>query len=159
MYFRPRTLDETIDTLSRHGGQILSGGTDFFPALGDRPIASAIVDISGVAELRGISFSDREIRIGGLTTWTEELPGRSDRFRSRIVEPLPAICATHLRRPMESRPCWHSMLKSSSHRKLEREDFHWQSFSSETGRRSVAPMKFCRPLLCLANSIGPAQRS
>jgi CO/xanthine dehydrogenase FAD-binding subunit len=73
LYFRPRTLNETIDTLSRHGGQILSGGTDFFPALGDRPIASAIVDISGVAELRGISFSDREIRIGGLTTWTEVL--------------------------------------------------------------------------------------
>ena len=73
MYFRPSTLNEAVDTLSRHGGQILSGGTDFFPALGDRPVASAIVDISGVTELRGISFSDREIRIGGLTTWTEVL--------------------------------------------------------------------------------------
>jgi CO/xanthine dehydrogenase FAD-binding subunit len=73
LYFRPTTLDEAVDTLSRHGGQILSGGTDFFPALGDRPIASAIVDISGVAELRGVSFSDREIRIGGLATWTEVL--------------------------------------------------------------------------------------
>ena len=73
MYFRPRTLDETIDTLSRHGGQILSGGTDFFPALGDRPVTSAIVDISGVRELRGISFHDNDIRIGGLTTWTELL--------------------------------------------------------------------------------------
>jgi len=73
LYFRPRTLSETTDTLSRHGGQILSGGTDFFPALGDRPISSPVVDISGVSELRGISFHDNEIRIGGLTTWTDVL--------------------------------------------------------------------------------------
>jgi CO/xanthine dehydrogenase FAD-binding subunit len=73
LYFRPRTLDETIDTLSRYGGQILSGGTDFFPALGDRPASSPVVDISGVSELRGISSHDSEIRIGGLTTWTDIL--------------------------------------------------------------------------------------
>jgi CO/xanthine dehydrogenase FAD-binding subunit len=73
LYFRPRTLNETIDTLSRHGGQILSGGTDFFPSLGDRPRSKPVVDISGVSELRGISIKDREIRIGGLTTWTEVL--------------------------------------------------------------------------------------
>lgn len=73
MYFRPRTLDETIETLSRHGGQILSGGTDFFPALGDRPVLGPVVDISGVSELRGIDINDKEIRIGGLTTWTEVL--------------------------------------------------------------------------------------
>jgi CO/xanthine dehydrogenase FAD-binding subunit len=73
LYFRPNTLNETIDTLARHGGQILSGGTDFFPALGERPVSSPIVDISGVSELRGISFTDTETRIGGLTTWTEVL--------------------------------------------------------------------------------------
>jgi len=73
LYFRPRTLSETTDTLSRHGGQILSGGTDFFPALGDRPVLTPVVDISGVSELRGISYSDTEIRIGGLTTWTDIL--------------------------------------------------------------------------------------
>ncbi|HMK22464.1 MAG TPA: xanthine dehydrogenase family protein subunit M [Terriglobales bacterium] len=73
LYFRPRSLSEAIDNLSRHGGQILSGGTDFFPALGDRPLPSAIVDISGVAELRGISTDDEYVRIGGLTTWTEIL--------------------------------------------------------------------------------------
>jgi CO/xanthine dehydrogenase FAD-binding subunit len=31
------------------------------------------VDISGVSELRGIDINDKEIRIGGLTTWTEVL--------------------------------------------------------------------------------------
>jgi len=70
LYFRPTTLDEAVDTLSRHGGQILSGGTDFFPALGERPISSPVIDISGIAQLRGVSIGADEIRIGGLTTWT-----------------------------------------------------------------------------------------
>ena len=73
LYFRPRTLHEAVDTLTRHGGQILSGGTDFFPALGEQPISNAVIDISGVAELRGVYMGAGEIRIGGLTTWTEIL--------------------------------------------------------------------------------------
>jgi len=73
LYFRPRTLHEAVDTLTRHGGQILSGGTDFFPSLGERPISSPLVDISGVAELRGVSIGSDEVRIGGLTTWTDVL--------------------------------------------------------------------------------------
>jgi CO/xanthine dehydrogenase FAD-binding subunit len=66
-------LPDAVDILSRHGGHILSGGTDFFPALGEKPTPPSIVDISGVAELRGISMDSETIRIGGLTTWTEIL--------------------------------------------------------------------------------------
>jgi CO/xanthine dehydrogenase FAD-binding subunit len=73
LYFRPRNLHEAVDTLARHGGQILSGGTDFYPALGERPFPASVVDISGVSELRGISTDSESIRIGGLTTWTEIL--------------------------------------------------------------------------------------
>ena len=73
MYFRPRSLHEAVDTLARHGGQILSGGTDFYPALGERPFPASVVDVSGVSELRGISTDSESIRIGGLTTWTEIL--------------------------------------------------------------------------------------
>jgi len=73
LYFRPSTLHEAVDTLSRHGGQILSGGTDFFPALGERQVSGPVVDISGLSELRGISIETDRIRIGGLTTWTEVL--------------------------------------------------------------------------------------
>jgi CO/xanthine dehydrogenase FAD-binding subunit len=49
----------------------LSGGTDFFPALGDRPVTGTVVDISGVRELRGIETERDYVRIGGLTTWTQ----------------------------------------------------------------------------------------
>lgn len=73
MYFRPRTLQEAVHALASHGGQILSGGTDFFPALGERPVPSPVVDVSAVADLRGISIESDHVRIGGLTTWSEVL--------------------------------------------------------------------------------------
>jgi CO/xanthine dehydrogenase FAD-binding subunit len=73
LYFRPRTLNEAVDALARHGGQLLSGGTDFYPALGDRPVTFPVVDISAVTEMRGVSIDANCIRIGGLTTWTEIL--------------------------------------------------------------------------------------
>jgi len=73
LYYRPRTLQEAVHTLASHGGQILSGGTDFFPALGERPAPSSVVDVSGLEEIRGISIEPAQTRIGGLTTWTELL--------------------------------------------------------------------------------------
>jgi len=73
LYFKPRTLSEAVGALARHGGQLLSGGTDFYPALGDRPVTFPVVDISAVSEMRGVSIDSNCIRIGGLTTWTEVL--------------------------------------------------------------------------------------
>jgi CO/xanthine dehydrogenase FAD-binding subunit len=71
LYFRPRTLNEAVHVLVSHGGQILSGGTDFFPSLGERPAPDRIVDISGLNEIRGITSDRACTRIGGLTTWSE----------------------------------------------------------------------------------------
>ncbi len=71
MYFRPDTLDEAVHVLASSGGQILAGGTDFFPALGDRPVTQSVVDVSGVRELKGVVEEPTYVRIGGLTTWTE----------------------------------------------------------------------------------------
>ena len=71
MYLRPHTLSEAVDALANSGGQILAGGTDFFPALGDRPVCDTVVDISALGELRGIAQEAEYVRIGGLTTWTE----------------------------------------------------------------------------------------
>jgi CO/xanthine dehydrogenase FAD-binding subunit len=71
LYLRPRTLDEAVQALAASRGTILSGGTDFFPALGDRCASGPVVDISGVEEIRGISIGADSIRIGGRTTWTE----------------------------------------------------------------------------------------
>lgn len=71
MYFRPTTLSEAVAALASSGGEILAGGTDFYPALGERLPQTDVVDITGVREIHGISMTDEHVRIGGLTTWTE----------------------------------------------------------------------------------------
>jgi CO/xanthine dehydrogenase FAD-binding subunit len=90
LYFRPRTLEEAVHTLANHGGTILSGGTDFFPSLGERPAPSPLVDISGITDLRGISVEKEFIRIGGRTTWTDvirtPLPRCFDALKSAARE-------------------------------------------------------------------------
>jgi CO/xanthine dehydrogenase FAD-binding subunit len=71
LYFRPRTLTEAVHTLAEQRGHLLSGGTDFFPSLGDHPAPSPVIDISALSELRGVSIESDHVRIGGLTTWTD----------------------------------------------------------------------------------------
>ena len=71
MYLRPKTLQEAISVLAGSAGHILAGGTDFYPALGDRLPQGDVVDITALGEIRGISFEPEHFRIGGLTTWTE----------------------------------------------------------------------------------------
>ena len=71
LYFRPRTLEEAVHALAKSRGTILSGGTDFFPSLGDRTVSTPIVDISAVTELKGIHSANDTICIGGRTTWNE----------------------------------------------------------------------------------------
>lgn len=81
MFLRPRTLTEAVAALDAPGIQILAGGTDFFPALGERPVSAPVLDITAIPELSGIAIDDREIRIAGRTTWTDV-----------IAAPLPACC-------------------------------------------------------------------
>jgi CO/xanthine dehydrogenase FAD-binding subunit len=71
LYIKPKTLDEAVFALAAEPAQILSGGTDFYPALGDRPVRGSVVDVSGLGELRGVTPEADRIRIGGLTTWSE----------------------------------------------------------------------------------------
>jgi len=71
LYLRPNTLEEAVQVLAQQGGTILSGGTDFFPALGDAPITGTVIDISAIGSIKGIISTAREHRIGGLTTWTD----------------------------------------------------------------------------------------
>src|ERR1700736_6919211 len=70
--------------------QILSGGTDFYPNLGDRVVRGPVVDVSGLGELRGVSSEAGWFRIGGLTTWSEiirtPLPRCFDALKSAARE-------------------------------------------------------------------------
>jgi CO/xanthine dehydrogenase FAD-binding subunit len=89
-YSKPRTLDEAMALLAAGEAQILSGGTDFYPALGDRVVRGPVVDVSGLGELRGVSTDADHFRIGGLTTWSEiirtPLPRCLDALKSAARE-------------------------------------------------------------------------
>jgi CO/xanthine dehydrogenase FAD-binding subunit len=90
LYFHPSTVQEAVCILAQHGGTILSGGTDFFPGLGDRPFNGTVVDISSIPAIRGVISTGPEHRIGGLTTWSEliaaSLPPCFDALKSAARE-------------------------------------------------------------------------
>jgi CO/xanthine dehydrogenase FAD-binding subunit len=71
LFLRPGTLDEALAALAETRATILSGGTDLFPALSFGPLRGTVLDISALAELKGIRFADAFIDIGGRTTWSE----------------------------------------------------------------------------------------
>ena len=79
MYFKPTNLTEAVELLATYRGQILAGGTDFFPGLGDRPVAGPVIDLTRVAQMRGIALEPGCVRIGGLTTWSEVITSRLPR--------------------------------------------------------------------------------
>lgn len=71
-YLRPPTLEEALTALgARPGWKIVAGGTDVYPALGDATLRADLLDITGIAALRGISAVPGHTRIGALTTWTD----------------------------------------------------------------------------------------
>ena len=71
MFLRPGTLDEALAALAETPATVLSGGTDLFPALSFGPLRGTVLDISALAELKGIRVTDSDIEIGGRTTWSE----------------------------------------------------------------------------------------
>jgi CO/xanthine dehydrogenase FAD-binding subunit len=82
-------LNETL-TLLAEPARLLAGGTDVFPGAGERPLTGRIVDISRLRELRGVTRTSGEIRIGAATTWTdlvrEDLPPAFDTLRAAARE-------------------------------------------------------------------------
>ena len=90
MYVRPKTLDQALGALAERPGRVLSGGTDFYPALGENPVRGSVIDVSALRELRGVAVSGEYFRIGGLTTWSEiiraPLPRCFDALKSAARE-------------------------------------------------------------------------
>lgn len=72
-YARPGDLAEAL-ALRGRGAQIVAGGTDFYPARVGRPLydsdVACVLDLTALADLKGISDRDDHHRIGALTPWT-----------------------------------------------------------------------------------------
>ncbi|WP_428686285.1 FAD binding domain-containing protein [Reyranella sp.] len=69
-YLRPRGLEEALQALTRPL-IVLAGGTDFYPARVVRAVTEDILDIAGIATLRGVSETEAGWRLGATTTWSE----------------------------------------------------------------------------------------
>ena len=89
-YLRPTTLTQAVAALATGEARILAGGTDFYPALGERVVKGTVLDVSGLKELRGVSREPDHFRIGGLTTWSDiiraPLPHCFDALKSAARE-------------------------------------------------------------------------
>ncbi len=70
-YLRPHTLDDALGAMAAARYAVLAGGTDFYPGRVGRTVDEDVLDITAVAELRGVRVQDDHFRIGALTTWTE----------------------------------------------------------------------------------------
>jgi CO/xanthine dehydrogenase FAD-binding subunit len=70
-YLRPRELGEALAALAEGPRTILAGGTDHYPARVGRQVDEDILDISALEDLRGISETRDQVRIGALATWSD----------------------------------------------------------------------------------------
>src|SRR5215510_5407799 len=72
--FQPTSVEAALELLDRHGSSawVLAGGLDSFDWLKDRiKRPSVVVDLSGVAGLRGVRPRGDGLEIGAMTTLTE----------------------------------------------------------------------------------------
>jgi xanthine dehydrogenase small subunit len=75
-YHRPATLNAALTVRAAHDVMVLAGGTDIYPAKAARAgwgdmHHKDILDITRLADLRGVSQRGDHWRIGALTTWTD----------------------------------------------------------------------------------------
>jgi CO/xanthine dehydrogenase FAD-binding subunit len=90
LYFRPSSLQEALYVLADTRATILAGGTDVFPALGDRPLSGPVLDISALDEIRSIRADAEYFHLGARATWSEllaaPLPGCFDGLKAAARE-------------------------------------------------------------------------
>ena len=90
VYLRPDNLEEALDALRCRPLTVLAGGTDYFPGRVGRPLDDDLLDLTGIAALRGIADEGDYWRIGALTTWTDlvraDLPACFDGLKDAARE-------------------------------------------------------------------------
>ncbi|QDL91674.1 xanthine dehydrogenase family protein subunit M [Paroceanicella profunda] len=90
LFHRPETLENVIGILEAGPVRLLAGGTDLYPGLRDGPPPAALIDLSRVPALRGITRQEGGWRIGATTTWTDilraDLPPLFDGLRAAARE-------------------------------------------------------------------------
>jgi len=75
-YARPTRIDDALKLRARGGFSVLAGGTDHFPARVERRRDERVLDVTALAELRGITEARDHWRLGATTTWTEVIEAK-----------------------------------------------------------------------------------
>jgi len=70
-FYRPDTLQDALDVLAGRRVTIAAGCTDLFPATQARALPGDVLDITGIAELRGVTSDAQGIRIGATASWSD----------------------------------------------------------------------------------------
>jgi len=86
VYARPADFSEALRLLTEPDARVLAGGTDIFPAAGERLLGGRHVDVAALEALRGISVEGDWIRIGAAVTW-------SDLAKAELSPAFDALCA------------------------------------------------------------------
>jgi CO/xanthine dehydrogenase FAD-binding subunit len=87
---RPASIAQAARLLAAGPWAVLAGGTDLYPAHVGKPVASPLLDITAIAELRGIRRDGDGWTIGATTTWSDvvraELPAAFDALKAAARE-------------------------------------------------------------------------
>lgn len=99
-YRRPKRLDEALSLLASEGegARLLAGGQSLVPALNMRLLEpKLLIDITGLAELRGIAESKGRLRLGALTRHCELSDPRIARLAPLLAAAQPFIAHAAIR--------------------------------------------------------------
>jgi CO/xanthine dehydrogenase FAD-binding subunit len=80
VYLRPTALADALGVLATRRPAVLAGGTDFYPARVGRALPDEVLDLTAIAELRGVGEDADAWRIGALVTWSELREARLPRL-------------------------------------------------------------------------------
>lgn len=71
-YLHPRDMTEALAALAQ-GGRALAGGTDLYPATQASEPSGALIDLTALDAMRGITLGPDGLRIAACTTWADIL--------------------------------------------------------------------------------------
>ncbi len=97
-YAQVATIDEAVELLARHGveAKLLAGGQSLLPALNLRLMSpELLIDIGGIASLRGMQVNGGTISIGALTRHADLLVSPE----IAVHAPLLALAMPHIAHP------------------------------------------------------------
>src|SRR5262245_26125489 len=95
--YQPSTVDEALGVLARHGSEAwgMAGGLDTFDWLKDRTKRPrVVVDLSQIAELRGIREAGGGLEIGATTPLTEVVQHAGVRERYSLLAEAAGLVAS-----------------------------------------------------------------